>query len=212
MTDPNQDPISDDLLRRASQLSSATLHEAAGRRGALPAVLRPLALSMHMAGRAFPVRCPTGDNLWIHHALVAAEEGDVLVIDAGPGGAAFGYWGEVMANAAIARGLAGIVITGGVRDSLRLVELGLPTFSASVTIAGTGKDKTGDGSITDPVRIGEIIVRRGDLILGDADGVVALSPDASREAIPLSEARDAAEVSIIERIRAGATTLDVYTL
>ncbi len=167
---------------------------------------------MHMAGRAFPVRCPTGDNLWIHRALATAGQDDVLVVDAGPGGAEFGYWGEVMASAAIARGIAGIVISGGVRDSLRLSELGLPTFSASIAIKGTGKDPDGDGSIDAPVRMGEIVVRRGDLILGDADGVVALKPDAAVRAIPLSEARDVAEISIIERLKAGATTLEVYTL
>lgn len=171
-----------------------------------------VATAMHLVGRAFPVRCPTGDNLWIHRALAIADRGDVLVIDAGPGGSAFGYWGEVMATAAMARGLAGMLITGGVRDSQRLAELGLPTFSTSITIRGTGKDPHGDGSISDPVRIGEIVVRRGDLILGDADGVVALSPEQAVRAVPLSEARDAAEGTIMERIRAGATTLDVYTL
>ena len=212
MTPPSHEHVDDDLLRRAKTLSSATLHEAAQRVGALPGSLRPIVASMHMAGRAFPVRCPTGDNLWIHRALASAGQDDVLVIDAGPGGASYGYWGEVMANAAIARGIAGIVITGGVRDSLRLAELGLPTFPAAITIRGTGKAADGDGSISDPVRIGEIMIRRGDLIVGDADGIVALSPAVAARAIPLSEKRDADEIMIIERVRAGATTLDVYTL
>src|SRR5262245_39235634 len=101
----------------AAGLSSASLHEASGKQGALPATLKPLSATMWVCGRALPVRCPKGDNLWIHRALAASAAGDVLVVDCGIDGLDFGYWGEVMATAAMARGLAGLVITGGVRDS-----------------------------------------------------------------------------------------------
>jgi 4-hydroxy-4-methyl-2-oxoglutarate aldolase len=198
------------LIDRAARLSAATLHEASGRRGALPATIRSIDRSMRMTGIALPVRCPAGDNLWIHEALAVCRPGDVLVVDTG-GGVEFGYWGEIMATAAIARGAAGLVITGGVRDSLRLIDLGLPTFSSTITIRGTGKDRNGDGAVGEPVRIGEIVVRAGDLVFGDADGVIILTPEQARQAIPASEKRDADEVEIIERIKAGALTLDVYT-
>ena len=199
------------LLERAAALSSATLHEAAGRAGALPAALKPLHPEMRMAGRALPVRCPAGDNLRCHRSRVEASARDVLVVDVGAG-VEFGYWGEIMATAAIARGLAGLVITGGVRDSRRLVELGLPTFARTIAIQGTGKNPAGDGAVGEPLRLGEIVARRGDLIVGDADGVVCLPWERAAEVIGASERRDAAEADIIAKIRAGASTLDVYKL
>jgi 4-hydroxy-4-methyl-2-oxoglutarate aldolase len=200
----------DAAFSMARGLSAASLHEAAGRIGALPAAIKPVAPAMTLCGPAFPVRCPAGDNLWIHRALDEAAAGDVLVVECGPG-AGFGYWGEIMATAAVTRGLAGLVITGGVRDSLALIALGLPTFSGAITIQGTGKDPHGDGALGEPVRIGDVTVRRGDLVVGDADGVVVLSPAVAARAVPAAHARDADEVRILERIRAGARTLDVYT-
>lgn len=204
------DGLNADLLKRASALSAATLHEAAGRIGALPSSLKPLAAHMRVCGAALPVRCPAGDNLWIHRAIAQARPGDVLVVDAG--GDEFGYWGEIMATAAIVRGIAGLIITGGVRDSLKLIELGLATFSNNICIQGTVKNPAGDGAVGEPVRLGEIIVREGDLVFGDADGVVVVPAARAAEAVSASEKRDAAELDILERIRAGALTLDVYSL
>lgn len=201
----------DELVVAAARLSSASLHEAARRAGALPAVLKPIDPAMRLCGRALPVRCPAGDNLWIHRALAEGRPGEVLVVEAG-GGVDFGYWGEIMATAAIARGLAGLVITGGVRDSLRLIELGLPTFSAGISIRGTAKDPNGAGAVGEPIRIGEVVIRRGDLVFGDADGVVVLDPETAAAAVPAAACRDADEVAILEQVRAGALTLDVYKL
>lgn len=200
-----------DWAREAAGISSASLHEAAGRIGALPSVLKPVDRAMRACGPALPVRCPQGDNLWIHRAIAQASPGDILVVDCGPGDE-FGYWGEIMATAAIVRGIGGLVITGGVRDSLELVTLGLPTFAGRICITGTGKDPKGDGAVGDPVRIGDIAIRAGDLILGDADGVLALRPEDADRAIPLARDRDAKEAGILEKIRGGALTLDVYNL
>lgn len=203
--------ISDETVSAARALTTATLHEAAGRRGALPAGIRPLDRAMHVAGRALPVRCPRGDNLWIHRALVEAREDDVLVVDAGEG-SQHGYWGEVMAAMAMSRGVAGLVITGGVRDSLRLIELGFATFSTGTAILGTAKDVTGDGSVGDPVRLGEVVIRCGDLIVGDADGVFACPAAEAPELIERAERRDRDEADIIRRLRAGASTMEIYGL
>ncbi|WP_068875903.1 MULTISPECIES: RraA family protein [unclassified Phenylobacterium] len=203
--------VGDDLVAAAAGLSAASLHEAARRAGALPAALKPVDPAMRLCGRALPVRCPAGDNLWIHRALADADPGEVLVVETGAG-ADFGYWGEIMATAAIARGLAGLVITGGVRDSLRLIELGLPTFSAAISIRGTLKNPAGAGAVGEPVRIGEVVVRRGDLVFGDADGVVVLDPETAAAAVPAAARRDADEAAILDQVRAGALTLDVYKL
>lgn len=191
--------------------ASASLHEAAGRIGALPSRIKPVADDMALYGPALPVRCPPGDNLWIHRALAEAKAGDVLVVDCGPGDE-FGYWGEIMATAAIARGVAGLVITGGVRDKRALVALGLPTFSGTVCIQGTGKNAALDGAVGEPVRIGSVTIRRGDVVVGDADGVMVLTPAQASVAVPASFDRDRKEESILEQVRAGALTLDVYNL
>lgn len=204
--------ISAELITRAAKLSTATVHEAAGRLGALPHDIRPLDRAMHVAGRALPVRCPAGDNLFIHRALAEAADGDVLVVDTGADGRGFGYWGEIMATAAMVRGVSGLVITGGVRDSLQLIQMGHPTFSATVTIRGTGKNSALDGAVGEPIRLGEVVVRRGDLVIGDADGVVVIASAIAAEIVQKSEDRDRAESDIIERINQGALTLDVYNL
>lgn len=203
--------VDEAALAAARHLTTATLHEAAGRRGALPAGIRPLDRTMHMVGRALPVRCPRGDNLWIHRALVEAAHDDVLVVDAGDG-FEYGYWGEVMATMALARGLAGLVITGGVRDSLRLVELGFATFATGTAILGTAKDVAGDGAAGEAVRIGEVVIRRGDLIVGDADGVFACPSGEASALVARAEQRERDEADIIRRLQTGASTMEIYGL
>jgi 4-hydroxy-4-methyl-2-oxoglutarate aldolase len=195
----------------AAAFGSATLHEAAGRMGALPARLRPAFAGAALAGRAYPVYCPAGDNLWIHRALYQAEPGDVLVI-ATSAPDEYGYWGEILSEAAVARGLAGLVIDGGVRDTAHLGRVGFPVFSSSVCIRGTIKDPQGRGVIGEPVVVGEVTVNRGDLVVGDGDGVVAIPEHLAGEVLASSAAREARERDIIAQLRAGKTTLELYSL
>ena len=192
-------------------LSSATVHEAAGRIGALPSAIKPLDSGMRLAAPAFPVKSPPGDNLWLHRAVYAANPGEVLVVDTS-GGLEYGYWGEILAEAAIARGLAGLVIHGGVRDSQRLIEIGWPVFSERICIQGTGKDPAGDGRLGETITIGAVQVARGDLIVGDADGVVAIPAARGEEVRTLSAQREQAEAGYIERLRAGESTRAIYRL
>jgi 4-hydroxy-4-methyl-2-oxoglutarate aldolase len=166
---------------------------------------------MYVEAPAFPVRVPRGDNLWLHHAVYVAEPGDVLVVDPGDG-LEHGYWGEILAEAAMARGLAGLVINGGVRDSQRLVEMGWPVFAERVCIQGTGKDPHGDGALGEPVKLGDVTVKRGDLIVADADGVVSIPAADADNVRKKSRERDRAESEYIERLRAGETTLAIYRL
>jgi 4-hydroxy-4-methyl-2-oxoglutarate aldolase len=203
--------LADALIARAATSSSATLHEAAKRIGALPAGIRPLAPEVRVCGRAFPVKSPPGDNLWLHHAIYAATAGDVLVVDPGPG-LEFGYWGEVMAVAAQSRGIAGLVINGGVRDGLRMLELGFAVFTAGPAIRGTGKDVEGRGSLGDPITLGDVVIRQGDLVFGDFDGVVVLPQALAAAIVEAGAQRDAEEQDIFRRLRAGVTTMDVYHL
>lgn len=204
-------PPNDELPARAASLSSATLHEAAGRIGALPSFIKPLSCSMRLFARALPVRCMPGDNLWLHRALVEARAGEALVVDTG-GGIEYGYWGEVMTVAARERGVAGLVIAGGVRDSLRIIETGFPVFSAGICIRGAGKDPGGPGAIAEPIVIGRTAINRGDLICADADGVMVLPAGRAAAAIEQGYARELEEQRIFARLRNGETTMAIYSL
>jgi 4-hydroxy-4-methyl-2-oxoglutarate aldolase len=194
-----------------SALTSATVHEAAGRIGALPSAIKPLDARMRLDAPAFPVKTPPGDNLWLHRAVYAAAAGEALVVDTG-GGLEFGYFGEILAEAAVARRLAGLVIDGGVRDSLRLVEMGWPVFAARVSIQGTVKDPLGEGSVGEAITIGGRAVRRGDLIVGDADGVVCIPAAEAADVRRRSAEREEAEAGYIARLRDGETTPEIYGL
>lgn len=194
------------------ELGSATLHEAAGREGALRPELQAVAPSMQLAGPAYPVQAAPGDNLWIHRAIYRAAPGDVLVVATGDDVARWGYWGEIMSEAASARGLGGLVLEGGSRDSERLAEIGFPVFSLGRCIRGTGKDPSQPGSLGEAVHVGETLVSSGDLIVGDADGVLALHHARAAEVVAAGIARAAKEREVVAKLRAGATTLDLYDL
>lgn len=164
-----------------------------------------------MAGLALPVASPAGDNLWLHRAIYVAVPGDVLVIDTS-GGTDFGYFGEVMAVAAQQRAIAGVVLTGGVRDSQRILKMGFPVFSGAICVRGTDKNPHGKGSVGEPVQIGDVLVRRGDYVFGDCDGVVIVPAHEAKEVVRESQRRDAAEHAIFERLRRGESTIDIYNL
>lgn len=200
-----------DLAASGPPLSSASLHEAGGRIGALPSTIKPVTPGLIISGPAFPVRCPAGDNLWLHRAIYAAAPGEVIVADTGAG-VEFGYWGEVMAVAAAVRGIAGLVITGGVRDSVRLGEIGFPTFAGAICIRGTGKDPAGDGAIGAPITIGDVRIERGDFIFGDADGVVALPAALAPAIAAKARQRDVDETDIMRRLRDGESTISIFKL
>jgi 4-hydroxy-4-methyl-2-oxoglutarate aldolase len=198
-------------LETAMQLGTATLHEAAGRMGALPSVIKPLAPSMRLAGPAFTVHVPAFDNLWIHRAVYAAGAGDILVICTS-GGVEAGYWGDILNEAAMVRRLGGLVIDGGVRDSAGLIQQPFPVFSNGVCIRGTVKAREAIAWLSQPVRIGEIIIAQGDLVVGDADGVVVIPAHQARDALDAGRHRESDEREKLDRIRAGERTIDLYGL
>ena len=161
--------ISDEILRAASEISAATMHEAAGKIGALPSYLKPISSGMKICGRAYPVKGPSGCNLWLHRAIAKAKRGDVLLADIGDD-KEFGYWGDIMGTSSITKGIAGLVIDGCVRDQFELEEMGFPVFSSGLSIRGTEKKFDGKGSLEEPIIIGNIAIEHGDLVLGDNDG------------------------------------------
>ena len=197
-------------LERARRLGAATLHEAFDRRGDLPAAIRPL-FRARVAGPALTVSTQPGNNLLIHRALAAARPGDVLVValtEADEAGHDFGYWGDILTTAAIERGVAGLVIDGCLRDVEAIEALGFPVFGRGTAIRGTAKAAV--GAVGMPVRIGHVEIAAGDLVVGDADGVVAIPVAFARGVLVQAEAREAKERGIVEQLKAGRSTMDIY--
>jgi len=186
--------------------SPATLLEASGIRCDLSPTIRPAWRGARVVGPAFTVQGAGGDNLALHVAILEASRGDVLVVDAGA--ADFGHWGEVLTVAAQERGIAGLVIDGGVRDTAEMRGLGFPVFSNSIAMAGTRKDFGGVFRRT--VHVGGRAIDQGDLIVGDVDGVVAIPRDLLPQVLTAADDRVEEERGIIERLRAGSRTIDEY--
>lgn len=161
-----------------------------------------------LAGSAFTVQGAGGDNLALHHGVYAAPPGSVLVVDVNS--AEFGHWGEVLAVAAQARNIIGLVIDGGVRDTREMQDLGFPVFSRNNSVRGTRKLFRGGVGIE--IVIGGVPIRTGDTIVGDADGLIVLPAEIAPSIVEHADLRVATERQIIERINAGETTLDLYDL
>jgi 4-hydroxy-4-methyl-2-oxoglutarate aldolase len=197
-----------EILREAARLGTATLYEAAGQKGALPSALKPLAPGMRIAGTAFPVSTPPGNNLWIHRALPVASPGEILVVATSEHHDA-GYWGDVMTVAALSRGIGGLVIDGCVRDSESIIQQGFPVFARGVSLRGTKKE-AGAGSVRMAVVLGDATVDFGDLVVGDADGVVVVPLSRVSDVLEKAQERDRREAEVMERLRNGETTLQIY--
>lgn len=197
------------FVEAARPFGTATLHEAGGKIGALPPQIKPMAPSFKVCGPAFTVEGPAGDNLRLHRALAAARPGDVIVATVG-GVYEYGYWGEIMSTAGKALRLGGLVIDGCVRDGAVLEAVGFPVFARGLCIRGTGKDFEARAFLGHPLLIGDVTVHPGDLVCGDVDGVCVVPRTRAAEVIQKSLDREAKEGKVMEQLRGGATTLDLY--
>ncbi|MEV0389309.1 methyltransferase [Nonomuraea sp. NPDC050643] len=171
-----------DALTRLAALPTANIGDAMERLGVLDSRIRPVWTGARVAGRAFTVWTRSGDNALIHQALEVAGEGDVIVVNGG-GDESRALIGELIGQRAKNRGVAGFVIDGAVRDADGLGEMGMPVFARAVTPAGPYKN--GPGHLGRTVAVGGVAVAPGDLILGDADGVVVV-PAAEAETVALA--------------------------
>ena len=198
--------LTPELIAEAAKIASSALHEAAGRIGALPAAIKPVAPGMKICGPAFPVKGPPLDNLALHFGIDEAKPGDVIVADVG-GHYEGGYFGEVMCTSAMGLKLGGLVIDGCVRDGAELAEMGWPVFSRGLAMRGTLKDLNGDLYINERIAIGEAIIEPGDLVVGDTDGVVVIPKAAAADVIEAGIAREANEAATMEKLKDGSTTL-----
>lgn len=201
---PELDPT---IIKAFREHSSATVHEAMGKRGAMNTSIKPISRGMKMCGRAVTVRCHAGDNIMLIKAISMAKSNDVIVCDMGRL-VNEGPFGEVLAVECISKGVAGLVVTSSVRDSADIIKRGFPVFSAGLSICGTSKATL--GTINHPISCGDVIVNPGDLILGDDDGVVVIPLAEAEEVLRESEKRVNKEKIVMQRLSDGESLFDIY--
>jgi 4-hydroxy-4-methyl-2-oxoglutarate aldolase len=187
----------------------ATVHEAMGRTGFLGPSIRPVHLGSRIAGTAVTVLSWPGDNLMIHVAVEQCRPGDVLVVTT-TSPSTDGMFGELFATALQQRGVRGLVINAGVRDVAELHAMGFPVWSAAVSAQGTVKATP--GAVNVPVTIGGQVIRPGDVILADDDGVVRVERPAAGEAVKAAQAREEKEAATRAAFQQGELGLDRYGL
>lgn len=187
-----------DALVRLKEFPVALIGDTRQRMGMLDPRIRPVTQHGGVVGSILPVWCREGDNLAVHRALDEIRPGDVMVINA-MGDLTRAIIGALIAEAAIVQGLAGLVVDGAVRDAEELGELGLPVYARGVSPAGPYKN--GPGVVGDPVACGSVVCRAGDVMVGDADGLIVLPAAEVDEVVAAAEAQQAYEEQLKARFR-----------
>jgi 4-hydroxy-4-methyl-2-oxoglutarate aldolase len=201
--------ISAEVIRQLAEFDAATLYEAAGQRGMVDPAIKPVWPRAKISGPAVTVSCPARDNLMLHHAVAVAEPGSVLVASA-EGYQYAGAWGEVLSVAAQARGIAGLVIDGAVRDIEAIAERRFPVFSRGLAIGACKKERI--GSLQEPIDLGGVRVRSGDIVVGTGDGVVVLEAATIEQVLSSAVARREREAEIFRQLQTGKTTIEILNL
>ena len=185
-------------IRALGDLGVATVHEAQRRDGLMRPYMRPIYLAARAAGSAITVSCQPGDNLMIHAALEVCQPGDILVVST-TSESTDGMFGELLAVSARARGVVGLVIDAGVRDVADITAMNFPVWARAISAQGTVKATP--GSVNVEVVCAGAIVRPGDVMVGDADGVVVVPRAAATNVAQLGSERVAKEQKSRERLR-----------
>lgn len=192
---------------RLRALGSATVGESGGQ--AMHARIKPAWLGATLAAPAFVVTCGRGDNLAIHAAVAEAPARTALVV-AATDPPDLGYWGEVLTTAAEARGIAGLVIDGGVRDVAALAAHGFPAFSALIALRGASK--LSGGEIGGQALVGDVAVHTGDWVVADVDGVAVVPCSQLDDVLRAGQARADKEAAMFAKLRDGSTTVELLGL
>ena len=195
--------VDEKVVQQFREIPVANVSDSMYRMSAGGARLRPMHKGGRMAGPALTVKTRPGDNLMVHKALDLAERGDVIVVDAG-GDLTNARIGEIMSTYAAARGIAGIVIDGAIRDADEIRANAFPVYAAGVTHRGPYKD--GPGEINVPVAIDGMVIAPGDLVLGDGDGILCVPFDST--AAVLAAAQEKQKVEAREIGAAAKAALD----
>ena len=197
--------LHDELAR----LGTATVYEAAGRKGLVDLDLHRIVPGSRAAGPARPILCGQADNLMVHAAIAHANPGDVLVLTM-PVPRPVALVGDLLATQAKARGVAGLLIDGSVRDVEELVEIGLPIWARWIRVRGAGKDVP--GTIDEPVIVGGARIAAGDTVVLDADGAAVVAQDRVEVVLEAARAREEKERVKRARLQAGELSYDLDNL
>ncbi|HET6672703.1 MAG TPA: 4-carboxy-4-hydroxy-2-oxoadipate aldolase/oxaloacetate decarboxylase [Agromyces sp.] len=198
-----------EVVDALAEFGSATVHEALGRIGYAGPRIRPIQQGAAIAGSAVTVQTAPGDNLMVHVAIEQAGDGDVIVV-VPTTDSAFGFIGELMATQMQVRGVRAYVTSGGVRDTAELREMGFPVWSTHVSAQGTVKDTA--GSVNVPVILDGVVVKPGDVVVADDDGVTIVPRERAAGALEASRTRTAKEAANRERYEAGELSMDLNRL
>lgn len=200
---------SKEIIEKFRNIGSATIHEASGRKGYVDCAIKPIVKGVRICGPAFTVQCHPKDNLMLHKALERAQDGDIIVASVG-GYYDAGYWGGLMATSAVARRIGGLAIDGCIRDSEEIIKMGWPVFCRGFCIFGTAK--TGLGLINHPMLFGGTMVKPGDLILGDDDGMVVVDRNECKSVLEKSIERTELEKKKSVQLAAGVSSVEYNKL
>lgn len=198
-----------EVIKTLGEQGSATISEAQGRTGLLNPYMRPIYPSARVAGSAVTVLCQPGDNLMIHAAIEVCQPGDVLVVTT-TSESTDGMFGELLATSCQAHGIRGLVIDAGVRDVTDLTALEFPVWAKAISAQGTVKATP--GSVNVEVVCAGAIIRPGDVIVGDQDGVVVVKRETAAEVAIRGQQRIEKEQKSRERLKAGELGVDFYGL
>ncbi len=197
--------LSDPVLGEWSGIPTAVISDELNRSAGMSASIAPMSGASRFAGEAVTVHTMVGDNLALHVAAGRAPKGSVIVVNAG-GYSRTAGWGEILHTCAEVRGVAAVLIDGGVRDRAVLSKSATPLFACGS--APNGPHKGWGGTINGVIQCGGIAVGPNDLLVGDADGVAVIPRHEIGGLLERCRRRMAGEESVLAKIRAGASSIE----